>query len=794
MPDPQRTARLVAALALALLLGLGLFLLLRDEAPTPRPAQPAGGASQPAAAASPPRELDPRAAATAPPPASGEGAASARPTPTPRPRDVAPPGWTLEVELKVTLDGRPVPAQVSAASGGALARASCDARGRGRIALRPDARLELRAEADGVQTFAIELLAPGAPLYPDLDRVADSASVEVGEAPLEESSGAGARDVLDFASLALEPDELRGRLLRIALVSAGVARGRVLDAEGRPAGGVALLVGRDLSGASDREGAFELEGPLASFAGVDEVCADAGAEGYVSAPLEEGEADGRLVFEAGELRLRGGFALAGRVVDPRGRGVPAWIQAGAGGVLAQRSWTLRADDQGRFALVGVDEREDAWVDLELVVRHPGYAPLRAACSRPLRGEALRLELAPLARCEGRVRGSDGEPLAARLRLVRDPRELARRYGVHQGGGHLDALLDDTRGVALNGGPWLSAERVRRTDAEGRFELELGRGESRWLLVRAEGYGERVVELRGTEQTLEIVLPPGLPLAGTLHSAEGEALDYRTLIVAPAGQHPDQALERAPAFRGETRPLSAGESPTALGAAEVRAGRFRVEDLPPGRFDLYVLGVQRNAWRPILVAEGVEAGREDLTLRLALPPKGSIRLRLVDPKGQPLRNPAAILRDEAGEQVGYGAAGGQPGELLVETWSFGALSLELRASGYLPQRRALSLQPNQSLDLGRVEVQEGGAAIWVALRGRHRFSSVMVEAQDPLTQTWVHSTGSLDGSREVFHLAPGAARVRVRCYGEGEEPLQTLIREVPLAPGASEELTIEVRRD
>ena len=793
MPESKRSLRTFAALLVALLLGLGLFLVLRDEAPDPAEAPRASSTPSPEAP-SPRRSVapgpEPRATRAA-------GAAASPGSPTPRPRlpDGAPAGWPLSVALRVTLDGEPVAAQVSAQSGGAVARVTCDERGRGRLALPRDARLDLRAEAGGVRRFAVDLLEPGAPIYPSLD-VEETASLEIGEAPIQEDfTPAPAGGVLDFAAMVVEPDQLVGRELRIALVSRLLVRGKVLDAEGQGAGGVKVLLGRSLSATSEDDGAFALRGPVGSFGPLDEVCADAGAGGYASAPPEEGEQDGCLVFEVGELRLRGGATLEGRVTDEQGRGLPAWIRAGVGGVLAQRGWTLRADAEGRFALVGVDEREDAWVDLELVVRHPGYAPLRVQASRPLQGEPLRLSLAPLARCRGRVVDASGRPQRARLRLVRDPRELARRYGVHQGGGHLDALLDDGRGAAFDGGPGRSAERLRHTDDQGRFELELGEGESRWLLVRAAGHGERVVELRGSEQELRVELPKGLPLAGTLHTAgSGEPLDYRTLIAAPAGQHPDQALERAPAFRGETRSLAAGESPTALGAAEVREGRFRVEDLPPGRCDLYVLGVQENAWRPILVAEGVEAGREDLTLRFPVPPKGTIRLRVLDAQGQPVENPGAILRDEAGEQIGYGAAGGKPGELLVETWSFGALSLEVRAVGYLPVQRTLNLQPNQNLDLGRVELAAGGAAIRLEVRGRHRFSSVMVEAQDPLTRSWVHAGSSLDGSREVFHLAPGAARVRLLCYGAGEEPLRTFLREVPLAPGASAELTIEVRRD
>src|SRR5690606_13620660 len=144
--------------------------------------------------------------------------------------------------------------------------------------------------------------------------------------------------------------------------------------------------------------------------------------------------------------------------------------------------------------------------------------------------AATLALRALVTWRGRVIGPRGEPVAgARIDRLERSSDLARRYG---------RLRGEPEGDMLD-----TVETAAASDARGRFSLVLPE-DGAFVRVDAPGYGERLVEVALPVSELEVALPAGLTLAGTLLGEDGAPLARRLLVIAPAGQHPGQE-EREP---------------------------------------------------------------------------------------------------------------------------------------------------------------------------------------------------------------------------------------------------------
>ena len=148
-----------------------------------------------------------------------------------------------------------------------------------------------------------------------------------------------------------------------------------------------------------------------------------------------------------------------------------------------------------------------------------------------------------------------------------------------------------------------------TDAKGRFELRVPRGECR-LKVSAPGHGPRTVHVRDSRRhSLEIRLANGKEIAGELVLPDGTLATGRVTLasVRPRGQPPDF---------WEIRELLCGrQEPTVQ-----TDGKFRFADLPVGRYRLHARSPHGAvADRTIEIAENTAS----LPVRLIVQPLAKV---------------------------------------------------------------------------------------------------------------------------------------------------------------------------
>ncbi len=204
----------------------------------------------------------------------------------------------------------------------------------------------------------------------------------------------------------------------LVMEAGGEIAGRVVDAEGQPA--------EDATLSAERADGAEAGG-LGAYAAADEgegrfVLRDLAAGGYVvqARASDRGEASiagVRVVAgkrtEVGTLRLRGGGAVRGTVVDADGQGI-----AGAT-VSAERDLSMQSGElvdqtgsTGAFEIRGVPAGR-----LSVGATHPAYAPAKPVVAEVEPGKetaAIRLVLLGGARVEGRAVHRDGRPFAGGL--------------------------------------------------------------------------------------------------------------------------------------------------------------------------------------------------------------------------------------------------------------------------------------------------------------------------------------------------------------------------------------------
>ena len=700
----------------------------------------------------------------------------------------------------MTLDGEPQAGgvlRVLLADGQEL-RAQSDARGRATLLLPRDrfARVFPSLPSLGLSEAQVELLEDDE--APELQALSAHTLLEVGSAlgeipPSPEEEGEERAE----SSLGFGPDEIQvpedpgQSLLSVAFCSGAELRGRVLDASGHPAPGARVYLGplsETPTGSkdtpvvrSDDEGRFLLRlGPRAALS-VGEVLAES-SQGSGTGEPQRSEVQGRVAFEPLTLRLRPGEALRGRVTDPEGRPLQAQVSASVG-LLRDKTWTATCDGAGKFWFGGLVPRGQ-WLEAELTLRCPGYAPRVVEVSQPPEGPLLELRLTPLARCRGRVLGARGQPLpGARVITVFDPDQLARRYGPANGGPDLDAL----------------ATSAPQTDAEGWFEFETPAG-PRLLVVSAEGYGERVLMTSLQEDSLEVRLQPGGVIAGTVTTREGQPLDYRLLILVPKGYEPPRNQYEpgpAPLVRltpGPSRTLPTAEVPTAVSSAVAREGRFRFENVPHGRYDIYARDIEWGSFVPRRVAVDVPSGelsaralfepippaRLRFTARLQgqLVSLGSVEFAVYAPTGELL----TLARPQAG------------GEVELKLWTFGPLLLEGRGFGLRTIQRRLEVAPGSDQTLEPFDFDDQVGTVEVLLSGTAGFRGFELSGKDPQSGRWITASYSMGGDHRLLTFPPGPAEVRVRGFGRGEEVLKEVVHQVQVRLDAKAKLSIDLSAD
>ncbi|MFZ5803357.1 MAG: carboxypeptidase regulatory-like domain-containing protein [Acidobacteriota bacterium] len=388
----------------------------------------------------------------------------------------------------------------------------------------------------------------------------------------------------------------------ITLTPGARCRLQVTDPHGRPLAGVTAQVTRRgqgtvwysgqprpviAEGSSDRDGMMVLEPLLPGPVEITLVKA-----GFVKRTVNvelppEGKDLGAVVMEPGA-------SLQGRVVDEKGEGIASaqvYVSADSDVPFGESTET---DEAGFFQFPDLPRSGVVFLRAEKQNR---------VSSRPLKVElpSPPVELVvPGGRViVGRVvRATDGKPIAA-----------ARVYATEV----LTRVVGGFSGMSVRSlGPGVE------TDNDGIFRLEVGDSPSIELHVRAKGFREtsRQVRMEPGEKPrpLLIQLEEGLVLAGR--------------VIEPSGRPAVGVAVRLETERQQARGLAVGSRIKVWSSVTDGEGRFRVADLPPGRYE--VMAQTPEGWRAREVAE---AGREDLELELE--PTGTLTVTVKDKSGAPV---------------------------------------------------------------------------------------------------------------------------------------------------------------
>ncbi len=361
--------------------------------------------------------------------------------------------------------------------------------------------------------------------------------------------------------------------------------GTVMDGEGEAVAGALVRVRwHGFETRTDSAGRFALEVPVS----IRELSLEVHAAGFANRVLLPVwiTGSGR---ELGDIVLAPETRVTGAVLDEGGRPIP-----GARVMLAQMLTALppvNADERGTFDL-GMLPSE---VGLPLAAEAPGHQRVVLRLEEQhLAGTPLEFRLARAMRAAGRVTGPDGRPVeGAGLHL-----EFAHRI--------VPPPEPET---------W--------TDGSGRFQLSHSGARALW--VRRAGFPTARFALEDSSDTLDLELQ--LEAAGYLGG----------VVLDPGGVPVPHAWVAAIREGDHTAALSVRSSTG-------RDGRFRLQDLPPGRIRITVL--RENFAR--LEYETDRLNRDDLVLPLA--PAAALAGRVIDAQsGAPLEDFAvSILPFDAGQ--------------------------------------------------------------------------------------------------------------------------------------------------
>lgn len=327
---------------------------------------------------------------------------------------------------------------------------------------------------------------------------------------------------------------------------------------------------------------------------------------------------------------------------------------------------------GRTGADGV-ARVPAWPGPYLAaVRAPGLAPAHVEVVRPEGQEVTPLEvaLAPPATLAGKVLGPDGRPAAARISVVplladagRAPVEETASAGAGPDGSfRVEGLGPGTFALRAEA-PGLHAVLLARVAMPRARPLELRlerlaavRGEvlasdgrpAAGAVVRALSSHHAVEAVAGADGRFALEVPAGAHHVVTALGDEAAALPGPTTL-APGGALDGVALRLGPAAALEGAVVRRDGAPVPGAAVAVRRhgagvvseraaadadGRFRIEGLAPGAWDVLVSAAGLGPGR----AEGVTlAPGQRFPLRVPLAGLGAVEGRVTDPRGEPLAN-------------------------------------------------------------------------------------------------------------------------------------------------------------
>ncbi len=446
--------------------------------------------------------------------------------------------------------------------------------------------------------------------------------------------------------------------------------GRVLDAEGRPASGVAVWIGPKLpmgvkTAGTDAAGRYAL--PRATGA----ITVRARGEETGTASLDlviPAEAQG---FEAPDLRLVEGGTIRGRVLGLDGKGLPdarvkAWSANGgsvefgeAGGWFHVGCADVKTDSEGRFELPGLED-EDHVVEMGHMLVSWRFEPERYEAVRPGRDDLVFKRIAePLVR--GRVVDAEtGKPIS-RFHVsgipVEDPegrfalslelvpqvvvmargyepaiagparpgeREIVVRLSENPDNGRLRVRAHDETGAAVNrlevrlwdgttnpGGSML--ERLEAPNGEAVI-AHVSRGTYN-VSVGAPGHVRvewvpATVEAGATSE-IEVTLVRGAPVRFRVEDSGGHALGSLKIdVIDDAGVH--LAFRWRPSRpRGTLLWITESSRPEGKDALEIDDGDGLIDELKSGR---YTLAITRGIETRRVAFEVPATGEGAITVR------------------------------------------------------------------------------------------------------------------------------------------------------------------------------------
>jgi protocatechuate 3,4-dioxygenase beta subunit len=496
---------------------------------------------------------------------------------------------------------------------------------------------------------------------------------------------------------------LYGTSARVSLASAPERLIEVRSAENEPAVGVLVAIGERSHplGRTNDKGRFAVSATRGSRPALTLLAPDGRKLETRLAPSKSAPE------EPQRLELPARLFMAGRLIDAQSR------RAVEGGLVWDQSNPVEAavsDRAGGFALGG-----SAGQRLEVRAGAPGYLPAEGFSfqlsddGRP--GPTLALR--PAAAIEGRIVDAAGEPVAGasvEAEVRRQPGMMRIEIAMAR---DLPRALSSAKG----------AFRLGPLDPESSYNLK----------VRADGFAPLeqaapALEPYRTASDVTVALNRGHVVTGRVVDGEGHALRDSSVQLKPA---------RSARGMGMIRMGGGGDEP-GLAASSDGEGRFTIEGLPEGKFDLEA---SRSGFaRSKVPAIEIEEGSEPVDVgEIALEPGERLEGFVRDRDGQPLEG--VEIRIAEGGMMMFIAAGpgqGAQPEPDTTTEAGGWFALKDLSSG---ERYNLNFERTGFVQqsLSAVEVPRG-EALEVVMDPASNVSGVVLDADgEPVPDAQVSLT-------------------------------------------------------
>jgi protocatechuate 3,4-dioxygenase beta subunit len=338
------------------------------------------------------------------------------------------------------------------------------------------------------------------------------------------------------------------------------------------------------------------------------------------------------------LRLERASLVRGRVVYETGRGV--------GGASVVLQWEERASEVPENGAI-------AWGDRSGRSRQVFLGQLAEVMNYRVSSSAgFRVQLSsPRVRTMGRsAMQIEVEPQPLSLSLSSDGKLVS----------FLGGLPISSYDLSSEAPGIFEARRTVEADAEGRYEF-LGVWPGRYRVSASHpehlaGEDRECALAAGDEREVDLVLPRGAKVAGTVFDLEGRPAENATVIAVREGEEQQRVQTDA-------------------------SGRFAMVGLSPGGLDLVANAEDGGnaALRGLALANGSEVA--DLVLRLGA--GAGLFGRVVDGMGAPIAGAMVTLSSKLASSSQHQVESGADGSYRVEHALHGEHVLDVQAPGYLP---------------------------------------------------------------------------------------------------------------